>query len=610
MSLANETTRFMAQSAPRSADPARGGSVPADEHGAPSGHDAAEGLPAQRDAPDSLVGSRVGAYLISKRIGEGGVGEVFKGVDVMLQRAVAIKVLREELTSDPVFLKRFSNEAQFLAKLSHPNVAGVHAFLSEGGKQFMVMEFVPGISLDEFVRSGGPLAVERALAIFRKALDGIAHAHGHGIVHRDIKPANIMLADDGQVKVMDFGIARALDSHEQLTRHGQVAGTAKAMAPEQIRGAQADMRSDIYSLGIVLYTLLAGRPPFEGQGDHALMRAQLEQAPPPLRSWVDHVPPKLEAAVMRALQKDPAARFQSVAEFARAIDACQAELVTVAPQAIAGLDAQTSSRTVINPVLQGVQRLPGFGAEERAVQDSGAPRRKWPWLAAGAAALGVVALGVGALLMSSPNERPVVSNTTGPNTTGSNTTASNTTGSNATDPDAAVPTPAAADPIVPAPTTDAAKPRDITIVRLPPDGPAASAGRSADAAHRFKPGELIRLRIALSQDAHVYCYLQDETRRIVRFYPNRFVPDALVRADAPLDIPGAMRFELTANTLRVPETIACFASERDVAGSLPAAVFGDDITPLPATSLDEVRQAFASASGGGLAEGRFRIDVR
>ena len=113
----------------------------------------------------------------------------------------------------------------------------MHAFLHEGDKQFMVMEYVPGISLDEFVRSGGPVPVERALSIFRQALDGIEHAHGCGIVHRDIKPANIMLADSGQVKVMDFGIARALDSHEHLTRHGQVAGTAKSMSPEQIRGA-------------------------------------------------------------------------------------------------------------------------------------------------------------------------------------------------------------------------------------------------------------------------------------------------------------------------------------------------------------------------------------
>src|SRR5262245_16659876 len=316
--------------------------------------------------PQSFVGSRVGAYLITKRLGAGGVGEVFKGVDLMLKREVAIKVLRDDLASDPVFLKRFSNEAQLHAKLNHPNVASVHAFFHEGDKQFMVMEYVPGISLDEFIRSGGPVPVQRAIEIFRRALDAIDHAHGHGIVHRDIKPANIMLADSGQVKVMDFGIARAMDSQEHLTRFGHVAGTAKAMSPEQIRGKQADVRSDIYSLGIVLYTLLAGRPPFDSANDLELMKAQLEQLPPSLKGLVEGLPPKVEAAVMRALQKDPAARFQSAHEFARAIDACLPDLALAStPTRIMGrpLDASTASQTAINPAIQGVKRLPTANRE-------------------------------------------------------------------------------------------------------------------------------------------------------------------------------------------------------------------------------------------------------
>ncbi len=322
MSLANWTTRFLVGGA-------KGSEAQPDGQSPQSGGDDSKDDPAQDADSQSFVGSRVGAYLITKRLGAGGVGEVFKGVDVMLKREVAIKVLRDELAADPLFLERFRREAQLHAKLSHPNVASVHAFLQEGDKQFMVMEYVAGISLDEFVRSGGPVPFERALSIFRRALDGIEHAHRSGIVHRDIKPANIMLADNGQVKVMDFGIARAIDGQDQLTRHGQVAGTAKAMSPEQIRGGQADVRSDIYSLGIVLYTLLAGRPPFEGASDHALMMAQLQQAPPPLRGLVADLPAKVEAAVMRALEKDPSARFQTVRDFARAIDACLADL---APQ--------------------------------------------------------------------------------------------------------------------------------------------------------------------------------------------------------------------------------------------------------------------------------------
>jgi serine/threonine protein kinase len=578
MKQTNWTTRFLVGNAQNS-------EKQPDGQGSESDSADAQVASAQPAASRSLVGSRVGTYLISKRLGEGGVGEVFKGVDVMLKREVAIKVLHPEFASDPIFVERFSREAQLHAQLSHPNIATVHAFLHEGDNQFMVMEYVAGISLDEFVRSGGPVPVARALSIFRRALDGIEHAHRNGIVHRDIKPANIMVADSGAVKVMDFGIARALDSQEHLTRHGQVAGTAKAMSPEQIRGAEADVRSDIYSLGIVLYTLLAGRAPFDADSDVALMKAQLEQAPPPLRALAADVPPEAEAAVMRALEKDPAARFQSVAAFAQAIDACLAERAKAAAPAVDRLDSQTSSRTVVNPVLQGVQRLPSSGADGQRAQHAGGPRRKWPWLA-GAGALGVVVLGLGVLLWPPPL-KPTV-----PRATVRNETAPN-------------------------PTVDAVKPRTLAIVRLPSGGPASSTGGAAEfgaagsaALQRFKPGELIRLRVVPSQDAHVYCYLQDESRRIVRFYPNRFNTSALVRADAPLEIPGAMRFELVANSLEVPETIACFASERDVAGSLPPSVFGDDFSALPAGSLDEVRQAFARAATDGLAEGRFQIGFK
>ena len=404
MNLANWTTRFLVGNAQDS-------DKQPDGQGSESGSAERQVASAQPAASRSLVGSRVGTYLITKRLGEGGVGEVFKGVDVMLKREVAIKVLHPEFACDPLFVKRFSREAQLHAQLSHPNIATVHALLhEEGDKQFMVMEYVAGISLDEFVRSGGPVPVSRALSIFRRALDGIEHAHRNGIVHRDIKPANIMVADSGAVKVMDFGIARALDCREHLTRHGQVAGTAKAMSPEQIRGAQADVRSDIYSLGIVLYTLLAGRAPFDADSDLALMRAQLEQAPPPLRPLAADVPPEVEAAVMRALQKDPSARFQTVGEFSHALDAsADADATTAAMPRPSGAPqgAPTMSRTAVNPALghgqgqpQGAAARPtgkDFADAATAVrpQPAAAARRKLPRLNRGAAASRVGALRTG-----------------------------------------------------------------------------------------------------------------------------------------------------------------------------------------------------------------------
>lgn len=609
MSLANWTTRFLAGSA-------QGSEV------RPDGGDS-QGGSAQHAMPESLVGSRVGAYQITKRLGAGGVGEVFKAVDVMLKREVAIKVLRNELASDPLFLERFRQEAQLHAKLSHPNVASVHAFLHEGDKQFMVMEYVAGISLDEFIRAGGPVPVERALSIFRRALDGIEHAHHCGIVHRDIKPANIMLADNGQVKVMDFGIARALDSQERLTRLGQVAGTAKSMSPEQIRGAQADVRSDVYSLGIVLYTLLAGRAPFDGESDLALMRAQVEQAPPPLHALVDNLPPKVEAAVMRALEKDPSARFQTVSAFSRALDAClagptttprpipnQPDPMTSARTALnpALHDAQTSSRTVVNPAVQEAAALPASHRLDRRVVGGG--------LALLALVAGIVLAWPRLTQREEPAAEPAAA-APRPIATSAASPAGQQVAAAPVERPAAVPIPAlpvqepaasAVPQVALAPPIAApVMPRTLSIIRMPSDN---KADAESDAAHRFKPGERVKLLVTTSHDAHVYCYLQDETRRILRFYPNRFSKSALVKADAPLELPGKMRFEIVANTRNVAETVACFTSERDVLAKLPAAVVGTDFATLPATSLDQVRSAFARVAGDTLAEASFRVDFR
>ena len=219
MSLANWTTRFLAGSAQGS-------------EGQPEGQAPDRGATirkARRRTPRRLLRRQPRRPLPDHEAT--GRGRRRRGVQGRRRDAQARGrdqgAARRARCATRIFLERFPQEAQLHAKLSHPNVASVHAFLHEGDKQFMVMEYVAGISLDEFVRGGGPVPVERALSIFRRALDGIEHAHHCGIVHRDIKPANIMLADNGQVKVMDFGIARALDSQERLTRLGQVAGTAK-----------------------------------------------------------------------------------------------------------------------------------------------------------------------------------------------------------------------------------------------------------------------------------------------------------------------------------------------------------------------------------------------
>jgi serine/threonine-protein kinase len=261
-----------------------------------------------------MVGSVVGNYKIIDKIGEGGMGAVFKGVDLMLEREVAIKMLRPELARQPNVVERFRTEAVTLAKLNHPNVATLHSFFRQGDDFFMVMEYVRGETLDDVIRKNGAMPCDQAVEMFCMALEGIDHAHKMGIVHRDIKPANMMLTESGSIKVMDFGIARVLGT-DRLTKAGHLIGTVEYMSPEQVRGEETDARSDIYSLGMLLYEMLTGRVPFNSTSEYELMRCQIEDAPAPPRTIAPHIPLPVEQAIMRSLAKKRDARYQSASEF-------------------------------------------------------------------------------------------------------------------------------------------------------------------------------------------------------------------------------------------------------------------------------------------------------
>lgn len=265
-----------------------------------------------------MIGYVIGTYKITEKIGEGGMGAVFKGVDTMLDREVAIKMLRPEFSRQPLVVERFRSEAVTLAKLSHPNVGILHAFLRQGDEYFMVMEFVHGETLDSIIRRTGRLESDRAIKIFLQALDGIEHAHEHGIIHRDIKPANIMLTPKGLVKVMDFGIARLIGT-SRMTTTGNLIGTIEYMSPEQIEGQEVDLRSDIYSLGILLYEMVTGAVPFRHTSEYGLMKMQIEDPPRSPRDLVPNISLSLEQTILRALMKKPPERFQSAAEFRQAL---------------------------------------------------------------------------------------------------------------------------------------------------------------------------------------------------------------------------------------------------------------------------------------------------
>src|SRR5438105_5027445 len=261
-----------------------------------------------------MIGQVVGNYKIEQKLGEGGMGAVFRGVDMMLEREVAIKFLRPELSSQPQVVERFRSEAVTLAKLNHPNIATLYTLLRQGDSFFMVLEFVRGSTLDTVIQQRGAIPSEHAIPLFCQMLDGIQHAHDFGIIHRDINPANMMLTEKGTLKVLDFGIARILGT-ARMTRQGNIIGTIEYMSPEQVRGFETDARSDIYSLGMLLYEMLTGRCPFDMQNEFELMKAQIEQFPLPPRQLNPAIPEVVEQAIWRSIQKDPAQRFQSASEF-------------------------------------------------------------------------------------------------------------------------------------------------------------------------------------------------------------------------------------------------------------------------------------------------------
>jgi serine/threonine protein kinase len=281
-----------------------------------------------------MIGGMVGSYKITEMIGEGGMGAVYKGIDVMLEREVAIKVLRPELSRQPNLVERFRSEAVTLAKLNHPNIATLYSFLRHGDDFFMVMEFVRGETLDNHLRTVGAMPVHHAVRLFCRALEGIEHAHQMGIIHRDIKPANMMLTTAGSIKVMDFGIARVLGT-SRMTRTGHLVGTIEYMSPEQVKGEETDARSDIYSLGMLLYEMLTGRLPFNSSSEYELMRSQIEEPPRPPTAFAPQISIPIEQTIMRALAKRPDARIQTARQFRasleQALGATRAE-ITIPPQ--------------------------------------------------------------------------------------------------------------------------------------------------------------------------------------------------------------------------------------------------------------------------------------
>jgi serine/threonine-protein kinase len=250
-------------------------------------------------------------YEMQQRIGRGGMADVYLARDLLLDRLVAIKVLFPEFATDPSFVERFRREAQSAANLNHPNIVSVYDWGRSNNTYFMAMEYIPGRTMAEALREIGQVSPDKAAEVGIEIASGLEFAHRNNVIHRDIKPGNILLGNNGSLKVADFGIARALGSaaDNSLTQVGAVMGTAAYFSPEQAQGGQPDPRSDLYSLGVVLYEMVAGRPPFTGESPMAIAYKQVHEQPQPLNEIRPDVPRAFEAIVARLLAKDPSRRY-------------------------------------------------------------------------------------------------------------------------------------------------------------------------------------------------------------------------------------------------------------------------------------------------------------
>jgi serine/threonine-protein kinase len=317
-------------------------------------------------------------YELDHKIGSGGMADVWLAEDTELDRKVAIKILHDRFAQDKEFVQRFQREAQSAAGLQHPNVVGIFDRGVFRDTYFIAMEYVDGPSLKDLVKGG--MGTQEAIDVTRQILNAARFAHRKGIVHRDLKPQNVLIDDEGRVRVADFGIARGGENSD-ITATGSVMGTAQYLSPEQAQGKETTPRSDLYSIGVILYEALTGRVPFEGDSAVAVALKQVSEAPRRPSAINPNVPPALDAVVMRALAKDPDARFKDADAFLKALDAAERAPDTPRPQ-------DTAAYAAVSP--EGETELPGDGDHDEYGERE-RPRR-WRWFIIALLAVGVAAL--------------------------------------------------------------------------------------------------------------------------------------------------------------------------------------------------------------------------
>ena len=347
-----------------------------------------------------MIGRTIGKYRIVGQLGRGGAGVVYQAVDETLHRDVAVKTLNPDLANTEV-MSRFRAEATILARLNHPQIATIYELFRADGDLLMVMEFVRGESLDKLSERLGALSPERAAYIIDLILSALEHAHRAGVVHRDVKPANVMVTDEGSIKIMDFGIARILGA-DQKTVDFRLMGTPAYMSPEQVLGEEVDGRSDLYSVGVLLYRLLTGALPFAADTALGMLQRQIRDTPIPICAHRSGLPDWCEGIVQRALAKAQADRFQSAEAFREELSRATGPLAT-ADLAKTFAASNREGMVLAQPVMETIDLAQPRPAVSVAPvvneRPAAAPRRRYVWVEAAAGVLAIGALAFGAAML-------------------------------------------------------------------------------------------------------------------------------------------------------------------------------------------------------------------
>jgi serine/threonine protein kinase len=448
-------------------------------------------------APQKL--EKIGRYQVLDKVGKGGMGVLYRGFDPVLDREVAIKLMHADFSEDTEQMRpRFYREARAAAKLNHRNIVTIFEFAEESNVPYIVMEFLKGTSLGSRMHTQPPLTLDDKLNVVAQLCDGLAYAHEQGVVHRDVKPDNVFILEDGSVKLLDFGIAKLQTS--TLTRQGDVLGSASYMSPEQVGGSESiDGRADVFSTGVVLYELLSGRKPFEGDSPTSVIVKILKDEPTPIESVTTGLPPEMIACVMRALQKDPAERFQSASALGAELQNIRRNLK---PAASMQMDETRFASTQVMKALHedfqkardsrtkvksGVGQMPTDAELTRAVTPEPPAKGNTMVLVGAAAAVLVVAVG-GFAIYSRSNPAPAPSSTIA---------SADRPGSPGSTPAAVTPSPAATTPVS---TTivETAPPVTATTPTAAPSSPSARptpAAAPPAAAPAPKPAALVTVTL-------------------------------------------------------------------------------------------------------------------